>query len=255
MNQAFEDHFSEHAQDYARYRPCYGPELFEYLASVAPARQLAWDCGTGNGQAAVELVKHFDRVVATDASAEQLAAAFPHERIEYRVERAEEPSLASASVDLVTVAIAVHWFDFDAFYREVRRVLTPGGAIAVGTYHLPVVDDGVDRALDRYYRQILAGYWPERIQFLEKRYVTLPFPFPELSPPAFKMEAEWDLGQLLGFLQSWSATRNYAREQGINPLKIIWPELSAAWGDASQPRAICWPLHMRVGRSGEVTVS
>jgi SAM-dependent methyltransferase len=248
MDQSFEDHFSSHAPDYARYRPCYGADLFEYLAAASPARELAWDCGTGNGQAAVELAKVFDRVVATDASADQLAAAFRHERIEYRLERAEETSLKPATVDLVSVAVAVHWFDFEAFYREVRRVLKPGGVVAVWTYHLPVIDAGVDRVLDRYYRQVLAGYWPERIRYLEERYRTLPFPFAEFSPPAFHMEAEWDLGQLLGFLYSWSATRKYAREQGTNPLEIIWPELSAAWGDPSGKRPICWPLHMRMGK-------
>ncbi|HSJ52493.1 MAG TPA: class I SAM-dependent methyltransferase, partial [Anaerolineae bacterium] len=250
MNQAFEDHFSEHAQDYARYRPCYSADLFDYLAAIAPARRLAWDCGTGNGQAAVELVKHFERVVGTDASADQIAAAFTHERIEYRVERAEEASLEPGTVDLVTVAIAVHWFDFEAFYRQVRRVLKPDGVLAVWTYALPVIDAAVDRALARYFGQVLAGYWPERIRYIEEEYRTLPFPFPELAPPAFEMEADWDLGQLLGFLHSWSATRKYAKEQGINPLKIIWPELAAAWGDASRKRAICWPLHMRVGRHG-----
>jgi len=249
MNQAFEDHFSEHAQDYARYRPCYSADLFEYLAGTAPARRLAWDCGTGNGQAAVELVKHFQRVVGTDASDEQIASAFQHERIEYRVERAEETSLEPDSVDLVTVAIAVHWFDFEAFYRQVRCALKPGGVLAVWTYGLPVVDAGVDRALARYYGQVLAGYWPERIRYIEEGYRTLPFPFPELTPPAFQMEAEWELEQLLGFLHSWSATRKYANERGTNPLKIIWPELAAAWGDAAQKRVVCWPLQMRVGRN------
>jgi SAM-dependent methyltransferase len=250
MNQDFEDYFSDHAPDYARYRPCYSADLFEYLAAVSPARELAWDCGTGNGQAAVELAKVFGRVVATDASAEQVAAAFRHERIEYRVERAEETSLGPATVDLVTVAVAVHWFELEAFYREVRRVLKPGGVLAAWTYHLPVIDAGVDLALERYYRQVLAGYWPERIRYLEERYSTLPFPFDELHPPAFEMGADWDLGQLLGFLHSWSATRKYAKERGTNPLEIIWPELAAAWGDPGGKRAIRWPLHLRVGRSG-----
>lgn len=248
MVQAFEDHFSEHAQDYARYRPCYSADLFEYLAAIAPACRLAWDCGTGNGQAAVELAKHFERVVGTDASGEQIASAFQHERIEYRVERAEETSLEPDSVDLVTVAIAVHWFDFEAFYRQVQLTLKPRGVVAVWTYSLPVVDEGVDRALARYYGQILAGYWPERIRYIEERYRTLPFPFPELTPPAFQMESEWDLEQFLGFLYSWSATRKYLKERGTNPLKIIWPELAAAWGDAAQKRAVYWPLHMRAGR-------
>ena len=198
------------------------------------------------------LARLFERVVATDASAEQIAAAFPHERIEYRVEQAEQPSLEAGTVDLVTVAGAVHWFDFAAFFRQVCRVLRPGGILAVWTYALPVVDESVDRALARYYGQVLAGYWPERIQYIEERYRTLPFPFPELPSPTFEMAAEWDLGELLGFLHSWSATRKYAQVRGTNPLAIIWPELVAAWGDPLRKRAICWPLHLRVGRVGGI---
>src|SRR5512142_92857 len=158
----FEDHFSSYARDYARYRPQYPPELFAYLASISPGRHLAWDCGTGNGQAAWELAKHFDRVYATDASADQIAQALPHERIEYRVERAENVSLADASVDLVTVAIAVHWFDLELFYQVVRRVARPGGLLAVWMYHVPVIDPAIDPILEHYYTDILTGYWPER---------------------------------------------------------------------------------------------
>ncbi len=252
MNQDFEDHFSEHAQDYARYRPCYSPDLFDYLAAIAPTRRLAWDCGTGNGQAAVELARLFDRVVATDASAEQIDAAFRHERIEYRVARAEEPSLDSGSVDLVTAAVAVHWFDLHAFYAQVRRVLKPGGVIAVWTYFEPEIDGVVERTVMRFYGQVLAGYWPEQIRYIEAGYLSLPFPFPELSPPAFYMEADWNLDQLLGFMYSWSATRKYAKEKGSNPLQVVWPNLSAAWGDAAQKRPVRWPLHLRVGRSGDL---
>lgn len=122
---SFRDHFSQLAHDYARYRPQYPADLFEYLASLAPARRLAWDCGAGNGQAALQLAQYFDRVYATDASPEQIDHAYQHEKIEYRVEQAERASLASGSVDLVTVAVAVHWFDLDVFYQEVRRVLKP----------------------------------------------------------------------------------------------------------------------------------
>lgn len=136
----FEDHFSELAQAYARYRPSYPSALFSYLASVAPGREFAWDCGTGNGQAALALAEHFDRVVATDASAAQIAHAFAHERVDYRVERAEAVSLGDGSTDLITVAIAVHWFDLEAFYREVRRVLKAKGILAVWTYHLPMIE-------------------------------------------------------------------------------------------------------------------
>jgi SAM-dependent methyltransferase len=245
---SFDDHFSKQAREYARYRPHYPRDLFTYLASMAPRRQLAWDCGTGNGQAARDLVSHFSRVVATDASAEQLTHAIPHERIEYRVERAENVSLEPGSVDLVTVAIAVHWFDLDQFYAAVRRVAAPGGILAVWTYHLPVIEPRIDWALKRYYSEVLAGYWPRQIDYLEHGYRNLPFPFEELAPPPFEMRADWDLGQLLGFLESWSATQRYQKERGQHPVRLIWPELAEAWGEETRRRSIRWPLHLRVGR-------
>jgi SAM-dependent methyltransferase len=236
------------AGDYARYRPLYPPELFEYLASVAPGRRLAWDCGTGNGQAALELARYFDRVVATDASAEQLARALPHERIEYRVERAEDIKLAPGSADLVTVAIAVHWFNLERFYSAVRRVLASQGVLAVWTYHLPQINPAVDPIIARYYGKVLAGYWPDAIQYIEQRYRTLPFPFDELEPPEMVMQADWTLDHLAGFLSSWSATQRYQAEHGEHPLKLLWPELEKAWGVPGQPRRVRWPLYMRIGR-------
>jgi len=245
---SFEDHFSEYAREYARHRPQYPSELFGYLASISPNHQLAWDCGTGNGQAALELVKHFDRVIATDASSDQIAQAVSHERIEYRVERAEEVSLEDLSVDLVTVAIAIHWFDLEAFYQVVRRVVRPEGILAVWMYHLPVIDSSIDQTLNHYYTNVVAGFWPERFHFMEERYQTLPFPFEELNPPEFEMQAKWNLGQLVGFLGSWSATRRYQKERGQNPVRIIWPRLSETWGEPGQRRTIRWPLYLRVGR-------
>jgi SAM-dependent methyltransferase len=244
----FEDHFSEQAKLYAQSRPTYPPALFAYLASLAPARDLAWDCGTGNGQAALELAEHFRQVVATDASAEQIENAFPHERVTYRVEAAEETSFAPHSVDLTTVGTAVHWFDFDAFYAEVRRVTKPGGVLAVWTYHLAIVEPAVDDLLERYYRQTLAGYWPERIRYLEERYRTLPFPLTEIDPPPFEMEADWDLNALLGFLNSWSATRRFLESEGRHPLVPLKDKLQEAWGDPEQKRHVRWPLHFRIGR-------
>ena len=132
----FEDHFSNHSEQYAQYRPQYPDEIYAYLASIAPGHSLTWDCGTGNGQAALGLAKYFDKVHATDASAGQISAAYPHDKIEYRVEPAEHISLPNSSVDLVTVAVAIHWFNFDEFYREVKRVLKPKGVIAAWTYNL-----------------------------------------------------------------------------------------------------------------------
>jgi SAM-dependent methyltransferase len=245
----FEDHFSGHSDQYAQSRPHYPEEIYTYLASIAPAPSLAWDCGTGNGQAAIGLAKHFDKVYATDASAEQISRAQAHENVEYHVEPAEHISLNDSSVDLVTVAVAIHWFNFDEFYREVKRVLRPAGILAAWTYSLTEITPKIDPLVNRYYSEILKGYWPERIHYLEERYETLPFPFEEMIPPRFVMEVDWSLIQFSGFLDSWSATQRYKAQNGSHPLEIIWPQLLAAWGDENDQRLIRWPLHFRIGRN------
>jgi SAM-dependent methyltransferase len=244
----FEDHFSRRAETYVRYRPTYPKELFAYLASIAPHHRLAWDCGTGNGQAALALADHFDRVVATDASADQIVLAPTHNRIEFKVALSESSGLESGSMGLVTVAVAVHWFNFGQFYAEVRRVLTPGGIIAVWCYSLPAIALEIDPIIQRYFREILSGYWPERFHYIDEQYRTLPFPFPELTPPKFTIETGWDLTEVLGFLQSWSGTANYEKQTGRNPIALIRPELMKAWGPASAKRMLRWKLFLRVGR-------
>ena len=245
----FEDHFSKHSEQYAQYRPQYPDEIYAYLASIAPGHSLAWDCGTGNGQAAIGLAKYFDKVHATDASAEQILRAYPHNKVDYGVEPAEHYSLDTTSTDLITVAVAIHWFNFDEFYREVKRVLKPNGILAAWTYSFPEISPEIDSLVNRYYYEILSGFWPERIHYLEERYETLPFPFEEIAPPSFVMKADWNLNQFAGFLDSWSATQRYKTQKGNHPLEIIWPELVAAWGGENEPRLIRWPLHFRIGRN------
>ena len=250
---SFEDHFSKHSEQYAQYRPQYPDEIYAYLASMAPGHSLAWDCGTGNGQAAIGLAKYFDKVHATDASAEQIARAYPHAKVDYGMEPAEHVSLGASSTDLVTVAVAIHWFNFDEFYREVKRVLKPEGILAVWTYSLPKISPQIDSFVNQYYYEILSGYWPERIHYLEEEYKTIPFPFEEIVPPAFVMEINWNLIQFAGFLDSWSATQRYKAQKGHHPLEIIWPELIAAWGAENEPRLIRWPLHFRIGRNQSIS--
>jgi len=245
----FEDHFSKQSGVYAQYRPQYPDEIYTYLASITVGHSLAWDCGTGNGQAAIGLAKYFDKVHATDASAEQIALAYTNARVEYQVEPAEQVSLSASSADLVTVAVAIHWFNFDEFYREVKRVLKPDGIIAAWTYNLTEISPEIDQLIDQYYIEILNGYWPERIHYLAEQYRTIPFPFEEIVPPSFVMEINWNLIQLAGFLDSWSATQRYKAQNGDHPLELIWPELVSAWGDESKTRLIRWPLHFRIGRN------
>lgn len=249
MPQTFEDHFSHVAATYAQYRPQYPTALYAYLAGQAPARALAWDCATGSGQAALGLAEYFDHVVATDASAEQIGKAVRHDRITYRVEPAEASSLETGSVDLVTVAVGVHWFNLDRFYREVRRVLKPGGILAVWTYHRPVIHPALDAFIAHLDGVILADYWPEQLRYLQEHYQTLPFPFEELSPPEFAIQTEWNQEQMLGFINSWSAVRRYEKERGVRLMETIWDDVLSAWGDERARHAIYYPLYMRVGRS------
>jgi SAM-dependent methyltransferase len=245
---SFRDHFSAQAKEYAQHRPVYPVEMFDYLASLAPSRELAWDCGTGNGQAALVLAERFQHVIATDASATQIENAFPRAKVEYRVETSENTTIPAGSVDLITVGTAVHWFDFDPFYAEVRRVGKAKGIIAVWTYHLPIIDPQVDVWLERFYREILARFWPERIRYLDQRYQSLPFPFEEIQPPAFEMEANWDLDSLIGFLASWSAVRKLVEARGEAAFETQVEELERAWGEKTQQKKIRWPLHFRIGR-------
>ncbi len=248
MNASFKDHFSTHASAYARYRPGYPEALFAYLASLSPARDLAWDCATGNGQAAHGLASHFARIVATDASADQIANAAPHERIVYHVAPAAQSPLEPHSADLVAVAQAIHWFDHDRFYAEVRRVLKPGGALAVWTHDLLQITPPVDTVIMKLYEDIVGPYWlPER-RLVEAGYRTIPFPFEEIQPPAFDIDLAWSLDDLLGYLGTWSATRRFMNAHGANPVDQIAEELTLAWGDAAGKKPTHWPLHLRVGR-------
>lgn len=243
----FQDHFSARAAQYAKYRPGYPPELFEWLAGLAPARHLAWDVGTGSGQAAHELAQHFDRVIASDAAAAQLHNATPHERIVYRVMPAERAELDDASVDLVTIAQALHWFDFDRFYGEVRRVLRPGGVIAAWTYGISRVAPEVDELVHRYYGDIVGPYWPPERAHVEQQYRSIPFPFEEIATPPFSMRMTWRVEDMLGYLGTWSASKRYAEARGEDPLARMSDLLARAWGEGRE-RTVEWPLYLRAGR-------
>ncbi len=245
---SFKDHFSAYAADYAAFRPGYPEALFDLLASLPRRRALALDCATGNGQAAVGLAERFERVIAIDASAEQLASATPHPRIEYRTARAEDCGVETGTVDLVSAAQAVHWFDLDLFYAEARRVLAAGGVIAVFTYNLVRVDPRFDRLTDRLAHEVVGAWWPPERHWVDEEYRTLPFPFAEIPTPPIDHEAEWDLGRLLGYFGTWSSCRRYRQATGRDPVKMMQDELTAAWGDPARPRRLRWPVHLRAGR-------
>jgi SAM-dependent methyltransferase len=245
---AYEDHYSGHAGAYARHRPRYPDSLFVWLASVVAGHELAWDVGTGNGQVAAALADHFARVIATDASADQLAHAPANERVLYRNEHADRVSLPAASVDLITAGAAAHWFELDGFYREVRRVGKPGAVIALFSYGPRDLADAVHPSLHRFQEEVLSGFWPERIQYVNDRYTTLPFPFDEIATPRFAIGADWNLDDLLAILGTWSASQRYVQARGKHPQDEIMEDLAQAWGDRSTSRHFEWPLFMRVGR-------
>ena len=245
---SFKDHFSGHAASYAAYRPGYAPRLFEILATLPRERRLAWDSGTGNGQAAVALADYFEKVVATDPSAEQLRHALPHPRVEYGVGRAEDSGLAAGSVDLATAAQAFHWYDFDRYFAEVRRVLAPGGVVAVWTYNLVRVDPEVDRWTDRLARQIVGPWWPPERRWVDEEYQTIPFPFDEIQVEPLRYEARMDLDRFTRYLRTWSSFQRYQKETGRDPLEEIREGLTAAWGQPEEERTAVWPIFIRAGR-------
>lgn len=244
----FKDHFSDHSGGYAVYRPTYPPALFEWLGQIAPGRSLAWDCATGNGQAAIALAEHFEHVIASDASASQIAEAKGHARVRYRIEPAEHSSITPASVDLITVAQAYHWFDHAAFLSEAGRVLKAGGVLSIWTYKLTQIAPGIDKVVYELYENILGNYWPQERRFVENGYQDFHFPWDEIRAPDFSMEANWTLRALIGYLGTWSALRRYVSQERKNPLESIESRLSEAWGDPDQARRVSWPLIVKAYR-------
>jgi SAM-dependent methyltransferase len=246
---SFKDHFSGLAAQYSAFRPTYPPVLFDYLAQLCRERRMAWDCACGNGQATGGLARHFAAVIATDASPQQLSAAAPHGNVTYRVARAEDSGINSNSVDLVTVAQALHWFDLDSFYGEVQRVLVPSGVVAAWTYGvLHVEGEEVDALMQDFYSNIVGPYWPPERRIVEAGYRSLAFPFAQISVPSFNMEERWERAHLLGYLRSWSATGRYVEDQRVDPVVALEKRLEPLWADAGAVRKVTWPVAMRVGR-------
>lgn len=243
-----QDHFSRCASAYAEYRPGYPAELGSFLADISPGRGLAWDCGTGSGQAAVVLAAAFDRVVATDASAEQLAHARPHPRVEYRRALDRDSGLARASCDLVTAGQAAHWFDLPAFYREVDRVLRPGGALAIWCYTRTLVAPEIDAVVSAFQYQRVGPYWPAGREHTDAGYRTLPFPYERIAAPPLAMRHLWTRRQLEAYIGTWSSVRRCRDVEGADPVAGLTRDLAPLWPDADGVREVRWPLSVIAGR-------
>jgi len=250
VSDIFVDHFSAAAAAYSRYRPNYPEALYERIDNDTEAHGRAWDCATGSGQALEPLIRRFDRIVASDASVAQLSGIIPHPKVLPVAARAECMPLATASMDLVTIAQALHWFATDDFYGELRRILRPHGTVAAWTYDLCRVDADVDRVMAHFYRASLGPYWPSDRRHVETAYATLPWPFREQSVERLTMAADWTVEQLLAYVGTWSAVQRMRQaNRGRDPLASFATDLRAVWGDVAQ-RRVTWPLTLKIARAG-----
>jgi SAM-dependent methyltransferase len=241
------DNFSHNASGYAAYRPSYPDRLFQEIRNLVPSTGLALDVGTGSGQVAVKLSEFFDHVEATDISEKQIQHAQKSPKINYSVQPAEKNNFGNGQFDLITVGQAIHWFDFDRFYKEVYRVAKADAVIAVLGYGLFRVDPEVDNVIDILYQEILGSYWDPERRYIDEEYKTIPFPFEELHIPASSYQAVWDFDHLIGFLNTWSAVKHYENRKRKDPLELILPELKKAW-ENKPSKLITFPIINRIGK-------
>lgn len=246
INNHYMNHFADKSGQYAQFRPTYPKTLFEYLAQLTSHQDCAWDVGTGNGQAALDLSPYFQEIIATDLKQAQLNVAQKKENIRYIACPAEKTPISDHCVDLVTVAQALHWFNFDAFYLEVQRVIKPGGILAAWCYSLPHFSDEIDVAIHHLYANILGDtYWPKERRYIDDEYKTIPFPFEKISTPAFVIERALTLNECIGYLNTWSALKEYQDcHHGKNPLDLIMNALKKAWGEPETRRHSVTPIHL-----------
>ena len=243
------DLFGDRAAEYARHRPTYPEALFDHLLGLVQRRELAWDCGAGSGQTARSLAGRFAQVVATDTSLRQLGSAGATGRIHRVAAAAEAAPLRDRCADLVTVSAAIHWFDRPRFYAEVRRVARPGGVIAVWSYFQSRIEPAVDAALMRYADEVVGPYWNEGIRINRRAYRDLDFPFERLPWPDLDAEAHMRLADVFQYMRTWSASQEWERTRGTDPVQTVRDELTRAWGDPETERVVRWPLHGLIGRA------
>lgn len=247
MSRFFKDFFSSQAAVYAQSRPDYPPALFQYLSSLCKEREIAWDCATGNGQAAIGLAPYFEKVLATDASDAQIQHCFKHEKVRYSVEAAENNSIANQSINLITVAQAAHWFHLQAFYKRVEAVLKPSGVLALWSYSEPLLHPQIDALLEWFMYGYLADYWPNDRLLVRKKYRTIEFPYKQIGTPNFYCVKNWTLRQFLQYALSWSATNRFIQQHQVNPVEeVLFPKILPLWGNIEKTIEIRWQLHLKV---------
>lgn len=244
----FKDHFSHSSSQYQKYRPTYPDDLFKFLAMLCHENHYAWDVGAGNGQAALKLSNYFEKVLATDPSANQIKSAVQNSNIQYDISRAESCPASDQSFDLITVAQAFHWFNFDQFYAEVNRVAKKGAFLAVWTYTLVRIDPKVDILVEHFYHNIVGQYWPAERRHVETQYENIPFPFEQIEAPKFYIELNYSMNDLLKYLATWSAVKNYRLKNDADPIELIREDVMKVWVNPEEIKKIVWPINLKIGR-------
>lgn len=227
------DNFSKQAETYSQFRPTYPNDFISRITSFVEQKEIAWDCGTGNGQVATMLSNPFQNVVATDISQNQLSHAPKLPNIEYKLEPAESTSIENNSVDLITVAQAIHWFNFDSFFKEANRVLKKNGVIAIFGYPLFTTGTSIDKIISYLYHEVLDTFWDPERKYIEEEYSAIPFPFSKIELPETYMKYDWTFDQMIGYLRSWSAVQHYISETKKDPIENIRGELKQHWPDVN----------------------
>jgi ubiquinone/menaquinone biosynthesis C-methylase UbiE len=241
------DNFSKQADIYAKYRPTYPQELFDFILNNVKNKQVAWDCGTGNGQAAKELAKYFEKVFATDISHKQIDNAHRSSNIFYSIQPAEQTNFHDNTFDLITVSQALHWFKADNFYAEVKRVAKPGAWLAIWMYNLPSVSTEIDELVNKQlYKNTLGKYWDYERKYVDDNYTTLSFPFNEIETPVFKMQLEWTLKELEGYINSWSALQKFIEVNQFSPVDQLLKQIHPIW--KNEKMKIVFPVYIRMGQ-------
>lgn len=242
------DRFSSNSADYAHFRPNYPIGLFQWLASLTD-NQNCWDVGTGNGQAAIQLATIFTSVEATDISEEQLKQAIPYPAIRYSKQAAESTTFPNHHFNLIVVAQAVHWFQFDSFYQEVRRTSAKNGILALIGYNRPTISPTIDDLITHFYHDIIGSYWDVERRHIDANYQTIPFPFKQVYPPAnlqLTTPFKWTAEHLLGYLGTWSAVKKYTQATGQDPVRVIAEDLRKAFITETMP--VHFPLLLKIGQ-------
>jgi len=240
------DLFSEHASLYAAFRPTYPETLYEFIFRHLKDNNIAWDCATGNGQVAQYLSNHFKKVYGTDISRQQLDNAFNASNIEYSVSPAEKTPFEDHQVDLITVGQALHWFNREQFYEEVKRVGKPGALLAVWGYALLYIEPDIDTIIMDFYENIVGPYWDNARTLVEQEYKTISFPFEEIETPSFSIDVQWTLDHLTGYLESWSATQKYMKSNNSNPVPALIERIKTFWAEG-ETKSVSFPVFLRLG--------